>query len=145
MTTVVSCSSTCATRPGLVQVVIDPESPGGASAPRLRSEYVVRITGEVRARPEGTVNPDLPTGAVEIAAGEVEVLAESEPPPFPLDGAPPTSTRASDSSTATSTCAVRRCSATCDCAATVNAALRHSMEAQRFVEVETPMLIAVDT
>jgi aspartyl-tRNA synthetase len=44
------------------------------------------VTGEVRHRPEGTVNPDLPTGEVEVGASSVEVLSEAEPPPFPLDG-----------------------------------------------------------
>ena len=70
---------------GLVQVVLDPAITGD-EAHRLRSEWVIRVTGEVRHRPEGTVNPDLPTGDVEVGALEVEVLSEAEPPPFPLDG-----------------------------------------------------------
>ena len=69
---------------GLVQVVLDP-AVAGADAHRLRAEWVVRVTGEVRARPEGTVNDDLPTGAVEVAATGVEVLNEAEASPFPLD------------------------------------------------------------
>ena len=127
---------------GLVQVVIDPESPGGSGVPRLRSEYVVRITGHVRARPEGTANPDLPTGAVEIAATAVEVLAESDPPPFPLDG------RAADVDEGLRLkyryLDLRRPSLQRNLRlrATVNNALRVSMDEQRFVEVETPMLIA---
>jgi aspartyl-tRNA synthetase len=127
---------------GLVQVVIDPESPGGAGSHRLRSEYVVRITGDVRARPDGTVNPDLPTGAVEIAATAVEVLAESEPPPFPLDG------RAADVDEGLRLkhryLDLRRPSLQRNLRlrAKVNTALRRSMDEQRFVEVETPMLIA---
>ncbi len=127
---------------GVVQVVIDPESPGGAGAHRLRSEYVVRITGDVRARPDGTVNPALPTGSVEIAASEVEVLAESEPPPFPLDG------RAADVDEGLRLkhryLDLRRPSLQRNLRmrAKVNAALRRSMDEQRFVEVETPMLIA---
>src|SRR5688572_2438654 len=64
---------------GVVQCVVD-------GAADLRSEYVLRISGTVRARPEGTVNPDLATGEVEIADCSVEVLAAAEPPPYQLDG-----------------------------------------------------------
>jgi aspartyl-tRNA synthetase len=70
---------------GLVQVVIDPDQPGCESAHRVRGEWVLRIQGSVRPRPDGTVNPDLPTGAIEIGATAVEVLNEAESPPFPLD------------------------------------------------------------
>src|SRR5689334_473737 len=70
---------------GLVQVVVSPESPAFATAHHVRSEWVLQVEGVVRARPEGTVNPDLPTGEVEVAASAVVVLNESEPPPFPLD------------------------------------------------------------
>src|SRR6476646_3975227 len=63
---------------GIVQCVV----PG---AHDLRNEYVVRVTGSVRLRPEGTVNPNLPTGEVEIGDGTVEVLSTAEPPPFPID------------------------------------------------------------
>ncbi|MBW8486539.1 aspartate--tRNA ligase [Actinomadura parmotrematis] len=52
----------------------------------LRSEYCVRITGEVRVRPEGNENPELPTGGIEVAATEIEVLSESAPLPFPIEG-----------------------------------------------------------
>src|SRR3712207_7340801 len=51
----------------------------------LRAEYCVRVVGEVRVRPEGNRNDALPTGAVEIAASEVEVLSEAAPLPFPID------------------------------------------------------------
>ena len=71
-------------RDGLLQVVIDPGAPGGEDAARIRSEYVLQITGTVRPRPDGTVNPDLPTGEVEVAADAVVILNEAEPPPFPL-------------------------------------------------------------
>jgi aspartyl-tRNA synthetase len=70
---------------GIVQVVLDPTVAGCEAAHQLRAEWVVRVTGEVRHRPEGTVNTDLPTGEVEIGATAVEVLNEAEPPPFPLD------------------------------------------------------------
>jgi aspartyl-tRNA synthetase len=72
-------------REGVVQVVLDPSAPGCADAHHLRSEWVIRVEGAVRPRPEGTVNPTLPTGEVEVAATGVEVLSPAEPPPFPLD------------------------------------------------------------
>jgi aspartyl-tRNA synthetase len=52
----------------------------------LRAEYCVLITGEVRRRPAGNENPELPTGEVELAASEVEILAEADPLPFPVEG-----------------------------------------------------------
>src|ERR1039458_6163215 len=51
----------------------------------VRSEYVIAVEGVVRPRPEGTVNPDLPTGEVEIGDCTVEVLGVAEPPPFVVD------------------------------------------------------------
>jgi len=59
---------------GLTQCVVDPDSPAFKDAEKLRSEWVVRIDGKVRRRPEGTDNPDLPTGAVELYVSEIEVL-----------------------------------------------------------------------
>ncbi|MEV7011649.1 aspartate--tRNA ligase [Streptosporangium sp. NPDC051022] len=52
----------------------------------LRAEYCVKVVGEVRVRPEGNENPELPTGAIEVVASEVEVLSESAPLPFPIEG-----------------------------------------------------------
>ncbi|MFC0268423.1 aspartate--tRNA ligase [Kushneria aurantia] len=73
-------------RDGLAQVVVDPDTPDAfASADRVRSEYVLRIKGRVRMRPEGTRNPNLPTGMIEVLAREVEVLNSAETPPFQLD------------------------------------------------------------
>ncbi len=73
-------------REGLVQVVFDPDRPETfATAERVRSEYVLRVTGKVRHRPAGTENPNLPTGQVEVLAQEVEILNRSETPPFQLD------------------------------------------------------------
>lgn len=73
-------------RKGLVQVVVNPENKEAfALAEKVRSEYVVRVTGEVRARPEGTTNKDLSTGQVEIVAQQLDILNASETPPFPLD------------------------------------------------------------
>ncbi len=57
--------------------------PGGHS---LRAEFCVKVTGEVRQRPAGNENPELPTGAVEVVAEAVEVLSEAEPLPFPVEG-----------------------------------------------------------
>ena len=59
---------------GLTQVVADPDSPAFKNAEKVRSEWVIRVDGAVRARPEGTVNADLPTGEIELAATEIEVL-----------------------------------------------------------------------
>src|SRR5205809_5476759 len=64
-------------REGVVQVVFHPEK---VDAGRLHSESVIRVTGGVQARPEGTVNPNLPTGEVEVVAELVEVLSDAEPP-----------------------------------------------------------------
>jgi aspartyl-tRNA synthetase len=73
-------------REGLVQVVYDPDLPEVFSlAEDVRNEFVLRVKGCVRARPEGTVNRDLPTGEIEILGRELEVLNRSETPPFQLD------------------------------------------------------------
>ncbi len=71
-------------RSGLVQVVADPSLDATAEAHRLRSEWVVAITGTVAERPEGMVNDDLETGAVEVQATAIEVLSEADTPPFPV-------------------------------------------------------------
>jgi aspartyl-tRNA synthetase len=70
-----------------VQLVFHPDSSGEAfaKAERLRSEHVVSASGDVVRREEGNVNPNLPTGEIEVAVTELELLAESETPPFPLD------------------------------------------------------------
>ena len=73
-------------RSGLVQVVYDPDLPEVfAIAEQVRNEFVVRVKGRVRSRPEGTVNPDLPTGEVEVLGLELEILNRAETPPFQLD------------------------------------------------------------
>ncbi len=69
---------------GLTQVVADPDSPAFKLAEKLRSEWVMRVDGKVRHRPEGTVNPDLPTGAVEVYIDEIEVLGPAGPLPMPV-------------------------------------------------------------
>jgi aspartyl-tRNA synthetase len=121
---------------GLIQAVVD-----GASD--LRSEYVVRVVGTVRARTAETVNPRLATGEVELKECEVEVLAEAEPPPFPVEERP--------GQHIDETLRLRHryldlrrehMQRNLRVRARVNAALRSSMEGQGFVEIETPMLIA---
>ena len=73
-------------REGLMQVVFDPDSPETfAIAERVRSEYVLRVTGKVRRRPAGTENSSLPTGQVEMAVSGLEILNRAETPPFQLD------------------------------------------------------------
>jgi aspartyl-tRNA synthetase len=71
---------------GLSQIVADPDSPAFKTAEKLRSEWVVRIDGKVRKRPEGTENPELPTGAVEVFATEIEVLGPAGELPMPVFG-----------------------------------------------------------
>jgi aspartyl-tRNA synthetase len=73
-------------REGIVQVVIDPDTEHAFSqAERVRNEYVLRVSGRVRPRPEGTVNPEMYTGAVEVLARDLEVLNASDTPPFQMD------------------------------------------------------------
>jgi aspartyl-tRNA synthetase len=119
---------------GVVQCVV----PGSVD---VRSEYVLRVTGTVQHRLEGTVNPKLATGEIELQDCEVEVLATAEPPPFPLDG------RADDVDEM-----VRlryryldlrreRMQRNLRIRARVNSAIRRAMEDQGFIEVETPMLM----
>src|SRR5580693_1117555 len=68
---------------GVAQVVLREED----LAHDLRAEYCVRVAGEVRRRPAGNENPELPTGDIEVSATDVEVLSESAPLPFPIEGA----------------------------------------------------------
>jgi aspartyl-tRNA synthetase len=71
---------------GLVQVVFDPDKPATfATAERIRNEYVLQVQGRVRLRPEGTVNPDMATGQVEVLGLELNVLNAAETPPFQLE------------------------------------------------------------
>jgi len=73
-------------REGLVQVVCDPDRAATfATAEKLRNEFCLRVTGLVRARPEGTVNPNLQSGGIEVLAHEIEILNASATPPFQLD------------------------------------------------------------
>jgi aspartyl-tRNA synthetase len=119
---------------GIVQCVVD-------GTVDVRSEYVLRVTGTVAARPEGTVNPNVPTGEVELRDCAVEVLSSAEPPPFPIDD------RADD---VDENIRLRyryldvrrnRLQRNLRIRAAVNSAIRRAMESQAFVEVETPMLM----
>ena len=119
---------------GIVQCVINDDVD-------VRSEYVLKITGTVRERPEGTMNDALPTGRVEIGDCEVEILRSATPPPFPIDA------RADDVDEN-----IRlkhryldlrreRMQKNLRLRSKVNAAVRYAMDTQDFVEVETPMLV----
>jgi aspartyl-tRNA synthetase len=126
-------------REGIAQVVLDPASPGCAEAHRLRSEYVIRVEGTVRRRPEGMVNPKEPTGEIEIGATALSVLNEAEPPPFPLD----------ERVGVDETVRLRhryldlrrpRMTANLILRSKLISAMRQAMEAAGFVDVETPTL-----
>lgn len=121
-------------RSGVIQVVV----PGSLE---LRSEYVVRVTGVVSPRPQGTVNERLATGHVELSECEVEVLASAEPPPFQLD----------DRVEIDESVRLRyrfldlrrdKMQYNLRLRARVNSAIRSAMERQDFCEVETPLLWA---
>jgi len=73
-------------REGLLQVVCDPDNAATFKiAETLRNEFVLKVTGKVRPRPEGTVNPNLTSGEVEVLAGGIEILNPSQTPPFMMD------------------------------------------------------------
>ena len=73
-------------RAGVLQIVIDPDTPAAfALAERVRSEFVLKARARVRRRPDGTVNPNLPTGQVEALVQDIEILNTAQTPPFQLD------------------------------------------------------------
>ena len=73
-------------REGMAQIVFYPDrAESFAIADAVRNEYVLKITGKVRNRPEGTINPDLPTGEIEVLGYEIEILNAAKTPPFQLD------------------------------------------------------------
>jgi aspartyl-tRNA synthetase len=117
---------------GVVQCVVD-------GSVDVRSEYVIRVTGVVRHRPEGTTNPELGTGEVEIGECVVEILNVAEPPPFPLNDRVET-----DEGVRLKYRYVdlrrERMQKNLRVRAQVNGALRTAMDRQGFTEVETPML-----
>ncbi len=73
---------------GMTQVVADPDSPAFKTAEAVRGEWVIRVDGDVKARSEETVNPNLPTGEVEVFAREIEVLSKAAELPLPVFGEP---------------------------------------------------------
>ncbi len=121
-------------RTGIVQCVVD-------HAHDLRSEYVLAVTGTVRERPEDTANPDLATGEIEIGDATVEVLSRSEPPPFQIDGRTEVDEMLRIRHRYLDLRNPRMHSNLVN-RARVNAAIRRSMEAAEFIEVETPTLVA---
>jgi len=73
-------------RDGMSQVVVDPDTPESfALAEKVRSEFVIKVTGRVRRRPAGTENNNMPTGQVELLGKQLEILNAAATPPFPLD------------------------------------------------------------
>ncbi|MBN8238010.1 aspartate--tRNA ligase [Marinobacter hydrocarbonoclasticus] len=73
-------------RDGMSQVVVDPDTPESfALAEKVRSEFVIKVTGRVRRRPAGTENNNMPTGQVELLGKELVILNAAATPPFPLD------------------------------------------------------------
>ncbi|MEM6497559.1 MAG: aspartate--tRNA ligase [Pseudomonadota bacterium] len=73
---------------GMTQVVADPDSAAFSTAEKVRSEWVIRVDGKVRERPDGTANPELPTGEIEVFATEIEILSVAEELPVPVFGEP---------------------------------------------------------
>jgi aspartyl-tRNA synthetase len=128
-------------REGLVQLVFHPEDApeAHAQAQHFKAESVVRVTGRVRRRPDGTENPNLPTGEVEVAVSEVEVLSSAETPPFPIEDRVDADEqlrlrfRYLDLRRPEMTRMLRL-------RHTINRVIREEMERLGFLEVETPML-----
>ena len=126
-------------RTGRVQVVLDPDRPEQFRvAESLRNEYVLSIAGRVRLRPEGTENPDMPTGEIEVLGHEIEVLNPSDPLPFQLE---------EDDITEAVRLRYRyldlrseRMQSNLRLRHRVVSALRSYLEARDFVDLETPIL-----
>ena len=123
---------------GVIQVVVDPASVPAASG--LRMEYCVAVEGTVRSRPEGTENPDLATGDIEVAADRLEVLSASAPLPFMID----------DRSDAEERIRLRhryldlrrpRMAANLQARSTAIRAIRETLDGMGFLDVETPTLV----
>jgi aspartyl-tRNA synthetase len=119
---------------GIIQCVVDNDVD-------VRSEYVIRVTGVVRARPEGTVNSTLSTGAVEIGDCVVEVLNSAEPPPFPVDARADEVDEMIRLKYRYLDIRRERMQKNLRVRAAVNSAIRAEMESNGFLEVETPLLM----
>jgi len=126
-------------REGLVQVVFDPTlAEAFSTAERIRSEYVLQVTGTVRYRPEGTINQNLSTGQIEVAVQTVTILNASETPPFQLDD---------DNTSEEARLRYRyidlrrpQMQERFKLRAKVNQIVRNFLDNQNFLEIETPML-----
>ena len=123
---------------GVIQVVADPAE--HEMVPDLKMEYCISVTGVVRARPEGTENPDLPTGAVEVGVDDLVVLSEADTLPFMIDDRVEIDERAR----------LRyryldlrrpRMGANLRARSRATAAIRRTLDEQGFLEIETPTLI----
>jgi len=126
-------------RSGLVQVVFNPElADAFALAEQVRNEYVLRITGTVRRRPEGTENPELATGQVEVVGQYIDILNAAETPPFQLDEAHV----GEDIRLRYRYIDLRRpeMQARLQLRANITRLLRQFLDEQGFLEIETPML-----
>ena len=119
---------------GVVQCVVDNDVD-------VRSEFVVRVTGVVRARLQGTVNANLPTGEIELGECNVEVLRNAEAPPFPIDSRADKVEESTRLQFRYLDIRRERMQRNLRIRAKVNSAIRRAMEAQDFVEIETPMLV----
>ena len=124
---------------GLVQVVADPDEISAVA--ELRMEFCVSVTGEVRPRPEGTTNPDLPTGMVEIGAQQIEILSPADALPFMLDDRVEVDERVRLEYRYLD---LRRSTMAANLAARskATAAIRRTLDDLGFLEVETPTLVA---
>jgi aspartyl-tRNA synthetase len=130
-------------REGLTQVVVEPEAAAAfAAAQALRSEYVVEVRGVVRARPEAQRSERLATGAVEVVADAVEVLSEAKTPPFPLDAVGDAGAVSEDLRLRHRYLDLRRPEALRPLLVrhAVQRAIWRFLDAQGFVQVETPLL-----
>lgn len=119
---------------GIMQCVVDNDVD-------VRSEYVIRVTGVVRARPEGTINSSLTTGMVEIGDCVVEILNSAEPPPFPVDARADEVDEMIRLKYRYLDIRRERMQKNLRVRAQINSAIRKEMETNGFVEVETPFLM----
>ena len=126
-------------RSGLVQVVYDPDTVEAfATAEQVRPEYVLRAVGRVRERPPGTLNPELPTGAIEVLGESLEVLNSAQTPPFQLDE----DDVGEETRLRYRYVDLRRPEmfARIETRARITRAMREFLDGEGFLEIETPML-----
>ena len=126
-------------RSGFVQVVYDPDTVEAfAIAEQVRPEYVLRVVGRVRERPPGTLNPEMPTGAVEVLGKSLEVLNSARTPPFQLDE----DDVGEETRLRYRYVDLRRPEmyARIETRARITRAMREFLDAEAFIDIETPML-----